>query len=101
MDDKFNYICHLANHGHADFAINTEGNQVYVSFFPAKYEILKTGELIDLLGETYACGHLNLNYQNVLDSTGNVNEDFVVLLDTTALKVYPDMALVANPTPWE
>lgn len=45
--------------------------------------------------------HLNLNYQNVLDSTGNVNEDFVVLLDTTALKVYPDMALVANPTPWE
>ena len=44
--------------------------------------------------------HLKLNYQNILDSTGIVSEDFVVLLDTTALKVYPERSLVLKPTPW-
>ena len=41
LDDQFNYIRHLPNHGHADYAIDTEGNQVYVSICPAKYEYLK------------------------------------------------------------
>ncbi len=60
FDDKLNYIRKLANHGHADFAIDTDSNEVYVSICPAKYEILSTGEIIDLLGpDSYACGHLN------------------------------------------
>jgi len=44
--------------------------------------------------------HLKLNYQNILDGNGQVDESFVQLLDTTALKVYPDNALVKKPTPW-
>lgn len=77
LDDQFNYIRHLANHGHADFAIDTEGNQVYVSICPAKYEILNTGELIDLMGETYACGHLNgsANYKQPGWAYLSINKD--------------------------
>ena len=41
--------------------------------------------------------HLGLNYENILDASGSVNEDFVVLLDTTALKVYPERNIVVNP----
>ena len=44
--------------------------------------------------------HLNLNYENILDDDGNVTEESVVLLDTTALKAYPKRALVTKPTPW-
>ena len=44
--------------------------------------------------------HLKLDYSSIQDSTGKVTEDFVVLLDTTALKVYPERTLVFNPTPW-
>ena len=77
LDDQFNYIRHLANHGHADFAIDTDGKQVYVSICPAKYEILETGELIDLLGETYACGHLNgsANYKQPGWAYLSINKD--------------------------
>ena len=60
LDDKLNWIRRMPQHGHADFAIDMEGNDVYVSICPAKYEILETGELIDLLGpDSYACGHIN------------------------------------------
>lgn len=60
FDDKLNYIRLLHKHGHSDFGIDSEGNEVFVSICPAIYEILKTGEVIDLLGsKTYACGHVN------------------------------------------
>lgn len=60
FDDKLNYIRLLHKHGHSDFGIDSEGNEVLVSICPAIYEILKTGEVIDLLGpKTYACGHVN------------------------------------------
>ncbi len=60
LDDKLNWIRSMPEHGHADFAVDMEGNDVYVSICPAKYEILETGEVIDLLGpDSYACGHLN------------------------------------------
>lgn len=60
FDDKLNHIRLLNKHGHSDFGIDTEGNEVFVSICPAIYEIFKTGEVIDLLGpKTYACGHVN------------------------------------------
>jgi len=40
---------------------------------------------------------LDLDYQKILDENGDLTEDFVVLLDTTDLKVYPDRAIVQNP----
>lgn len=66
FDHKLNYIRLLDRHGHHDFGIDSEGNEVLVSVCPAKYEILRTGEVIDLLGpKTFACGHVNAsaNYQ--------------------------------------
>ena len=41
--------------------------------------------------------HLKLDLNRILDGNGEINEDFVVLLDTTQLKVFPDRALVAHP----
>ncbi len=40
--------------------------------------------------------HLDLDYDRILDADGNVNEQFVVLLDTTDLKVFPERNLVSN-----
>jgi dienelactone hydrolase len=40
--------------------------------------------------------HLNLDYHAILDPDGNVTEQFVTLLDTTALKVFPERNLVSN-----
>ena len=59
FDDMFNYIRQLPQHGHGDFGYDIYGNDVLVSICPAKYEVLETGEVFDLLGGTYACGHVN------------------------------------------
>ena len=45
----------------------------------------------------FLAGHLDLDYQKILDEDGFLTEDFVVLLDTTDLKVYPDRAIVRDP----
>jgi len=78
LDDQFNYIRHLAQHGHADFAIDVYGNQVYVSICPTEYEVLNTGAVFDLLGSTYACGHLNgsANYKQPGWAYLSINEDY-------------------------
>ncbi len=58
-DKYFNYIRKLSDHGHADFGLDEQGRDVLISICPAKYEVLETGEIYDLLGGTYACGHAN------------------------------------------
>ena len=59
FDDMFNLIRELPPHGHGDFGYDVDGNDVLVSICPAIYEVLETGEVYDLLGGTYACGHVN------------------------------------------
>ncbi len=41
--------------------------------------------------------HLKLDINKILDKNGEVNEDFVSLLDTTQLKAFPDRNLVPDP----
>ncbi len=41
--------------------------------------------------------HLELDLNEILDEYKKINEDFVVLLDTTQLKAFPDRALVPHP----
>lgn len=41
--------------------------------------------------------HLGLDYDKILDSKGMVSEKNITILDTTALKVYPERRLVPNP----
>lgn len=77
LDDQLNYIRKLSRHGHADFGIDADGNEVYVSICPAKYEVLNSGQVYDLLDETYACGHLNAsaNYKQPGWAYLSVNKD--------------------------
>lgn len=78
FDLSLNYIRKLAKHGHADFGIDNEGNEVYVSTGPAKYEVLTTGEIYDLLGsDSYAGGHLNAsaNYKQPGWAYFSINAD--------------------------
>jgi len=42
--------------------------------------------------------HLRLDLQKICDVNGEIDENFVSILDTTALKVYPDRPLVRDPT---
>lgn len=41
--------------------------------------------------------HLGLDHKNILDAQNEIDESFVTLLDTTALKVFPGRAIVVNP----
>jgi dienelactone hydrolase len=41
--------------------------------------------------------HLDLDLNRILDTQGNIDEQFVTLLDTTQLKVFPDQQLVKEP----
>ena len=41
--------------------------------------------------------HLDLDLDRILDNGGNIDEQFVTLLDTTQLKVFPDQPLVKQP----
>jgi len=41
--------------------------------------------------------HLNLDLEKITDSKGEIDESFVKLLDTTALKIYPNRNLVPDP----
>jgi dienelactone hydrolase len=41
--------------------------------------------------------HLNLDYSEIIDQEGKVTEQFVTVLDTTALKVFPERSLVQDP----
>ena len=41
--------------------------------------------------------HLNLDLSKISDNKGIIDESFVTLLDTTALKSYPDRNLVVDP----
>lgn len=78
FDGKLNYIRKLAKHGHADFAIDTEGSESFISICPAKMERLSDGKITDLLGpDTYACGHLNAsaNYKQPGWAYLSINKD--------------------------
>ncbi len=41
--------------------------------------------------------HAALKLNNILDKNGEIDESFVLLLDTTQLKVFPERALVVDP----
>ncbi len=41
--------------------------------------------------------HAGLKLNNILDENGEIDEGFVLLLDTTQLKVFPNRALVVDP----
>lgn len=41
--------------------------------------------------------HLFLDYSRILDHEGHIRELFLILLDTTDLKVFPGENLVQNP----
>lgn len=41
--------------------------------------------------------HLELDLDRILDNEGKIDEQFVTLLDTTQLKVFPDQLLVKDP----
>lgn len=41
--------------------------------------------------------HLNLDLNKILDDMGEITEEFVVILDTTKLKVYPERQIIKNP----
>ncbi len=41
--------------------------------------------------------HAGLKLNNILDKNGEIDESFVLLLDTTQLKVFPERALVVDP----
>ena len=69
------------NFGHAYFA-----NEVH-NYGPSKRKAMYP----------FMAKHLNLDYNQILGADGQVDESFVVLLDTTALKVYPDRNIVVNP----
>ena len=43
--------------------------------------------------------HLDLDHQKIAGQDGVVNENFVQLLDTTELKVFPNRSLVQDPKP--
>ena len=41
--------------------------------------------------------HLQLEYDKILDQNGEVTEQFVTMLDTTSLKVFPQRSMVRDP----
>ncbi|MEN8229184.1 MAG: acetylxylan esterase [Bacteroidota bacterium] len=77
------------------------------------YELFEAGDLVENVHfseETHNYGfskrkavypflakHLGLDYNRILDADGNVTEEFVTLLDTTELKVFPKRNIVLNP----
>ena len=84
-DKHFNYIRTLPEHGHADFGIDTEGKEVYVSICPLMMERLEDGRITKLLDPddngpnhiTYGCGHVNAsaNYLQPGWAYLSLNED--------------------------
>lgn len=59
-DLQFNFIRQLSNKGeHADLGYDAQGDEVYVQTCPATMIRLKDGKKTDLLGLTYACGHVS------------------------------------------
>ena len=70
-------------------------NNVEYAFFPDEvhdYGFSKRKPVYKFLAK-----HLGLDYDKVIDSKGMVSEKNVTILDTTALKVYPERNLVQNP----
>ncbi|MEN8229145.1 MAG: prolyl oligopeptidase family serine peptidase [Bacteroidota bacterium] len=85
---EFPYIQHI-------YEMFDAGDQVDNAHFPEEkhdYGISKRKALYPFLAK-----HLDLNYSCILDDGGNVTEDFVTLLDTTQLKVFPERNIVQNP----
>ncbi|HIQ07101.1 MAG TPA: hypothetical protein EYH35_01440 [Thiotrichaceae bacterium] len=59
-DLAFNFIRQLSSQGeHADLGYDAQGNEVYVQTCPATMIRLKDGKKTDLLGLSYACGHVS------------------------------------------
>ena len=99
FDDMFNYIRQLPSHGHGDFGFDIYGNDVLVSICPAKYEVLETGEIFDLLGGTYACGHVNAsaNYLQPGWVYLSINEDGLDNGDNGITQDYDIIAVRIDP----
>ncbi len=87
--------------------------QVEYPYIKAVYEMFGAGDLVEYAhfpDEVHDYGiskrkaaygflakHLDLNLAKILDEDGNVNEQFVTLLDTTKLKVFPYRNIVLHP----
>lgn len=65
FDQQLNHLRKLSSgHNHADIGYDSEGNEVLVQTCPAKMIRLDNGQLTDLLGKTYGCGHVSMrNYR--------------------------------------
>jgi dienelactone hydrolase len=91
--------------------------QVEYPYIKAIYEMFDAGDLVEnahfpdevhdygISKRTAAFGflakHLDLNLAKILDEDGNVTEQFVTLLDTTKLKVFPERNIVLHPRSYE
>lgn len=67
-------------------------DQVEYAFFPDEkhdYGFSKRKAVYPFVAK-----HLNLDLTRIMNSRGEIDESFVTLLDTTALKVFPERALV-------
>jgi hypothetical protein len=61
-DLNFNYIRNLSdNHQHADFGIDSDGNEVLVQVSPVSMTRLADGVVTDLLPEALVCGNYTFN----------------------------------------
>ncbi len=61
-DLDFNYIIDLTTtQEHGDFAIDTNGNQVYVQVIPLSMTRLDNGEVTDLISSALVCGNYTFN----------------------------------------
>ncbi len=65
FDQQLNYLRQLSlGRNHADIGYDSEGNEVLVQTCPARMIRLDDGQLTDLLGKTYGCGHVSMrNYR--------------------------------------
>ncbi len=61
-DLNFNYLRDLTDsQEHADFAIDTSGNQVYVQVIPLSMTRLDNGQTTDLISSAMVCGNSSFN----------------------------------------
>lgn len=103
FDQKLSYLRKLSlGHNHADLGYDAYGNEVLVQTCPAQMIRLDNGQVTNLIGKTYGCGHVSLrNYrqpgwayfslsQDPNDNAygvGQVNEILAVKLDSLGTTV--------------
>ena len=73
---------------------NAEGNVQY-AYFPD--EVHNYGPSKRKAMYPFMAKYLNLDLNKILDNSGEISEDFVVLLDTSLLKCYPEKHIIINP----